>query len=486
MSFNIALSGINASQKDLDTTANNISNVKTTGFKQSRAEFQDIYATSIFNSGRAKVGDGVLTASVAQQFSQGTLDFTENSLDLAISGNGFFATAPNIGDQDFSYTRSGAFKLNDESYMVDNSGNYLMGFPVDEVSGANQSTSLATARPIRIPDTAGAPSATEDVNLSFNLDSRAEPVRIETGNAATPASYIPGTQFDPDDRASYTSSTSTTVYDSLGESHVMSTYYVRREAGDGTGDNTANDVPNDTNSYWDVYVTVDGEGIDIQQFDNQDPPQVIADAAGEPSAAGHASIRVAFDAAGNPTANGLAGGATLNNGTFTDARVNVGQTYSNGADDGQFVNLNFSDPQGDVVPTQYASDFEVNFLEQDGSTVGRLTQVDTAEDGRIAATYSNGETRYLGQVALVRFANEQGLTQVGGTSWKESSASGEALAGQANSGTFGAIESSALENSNVNLTKELVDLITAQRNFQANSRSLEVNNTLNQTILQIR
>ncbi|MGM0526733.1 MAG: flagellar hook protein FlgE [Pseudomonadota bacterium] len=485
MSFNIALSGINASQKDLDSTANNISNVKTTGFKQSRAEFSDIYATSIFSSGRAKVGDGVLTSSVAQQFSQGTLDFTENSLDLAISGNGFFATAPNIGDQDYSYTRSGAFKLDDESYMVDNNGNYLMGFPVNEESGANQSTSLATAQPIRIPDTAGAPSATEDVNLSFNLDSRTEPVRIETGDAGTPASYVPGTQFDPDNRQSYTSSTSTTVYDSLGESHVMSTYYVRRQNGDGTGDNPSNDVPNDGNSYWDVYTTVDGEGVDVQQFDNADPPQPIADAAGEPSAAGHESIRVAFDAAGNPVENGAAAG-TLANGTFTDARVNVGQTYTNGADANQSVNLNFSDPQGDVLPTQYAADFEVNFLEQDGSTVGRLTQVDTAEDGRIAATYSNGDTRYLGQVALVRFANEQGLTQVGGTSWKESSSSGEALAGQANSGTFGAIESSALENSNVNLTKELVDLISAQRNFQANSRSLEVNNTLNQTILQIR
>lgn len=486
MSFNIALSGINASQKDLDTTANNISNVKTTGFKQSRAEFQDIYASSIFSSGRAKVGDGVLTASVAQQFSQGTLDFTENSLDLAISGNGFFATAPNIGDQDFNYTRSGAFKLNDESYMVDNNGNYLMGFPVDEVSGANQSTSLATARPIRIPDTAGAPSATEDLNLSFNLDSRSEPVRIETGDAGPPVdpAYVPGTQFDPDERSSYTSSTSSTVYDSLGESHVMTTYYVRRQAGDGSGDNPNLEVPDDGNSYWDVYVTIDGEGIDINQLDADQ--NAITDAAGEPSAAGNTSIRIAFDAAGNPVANSQGGGATLTNGTFTDARVNVGQSYTNGADPNQFVNINFSDPQGDVVPTQYAADFEVNFLEQDGSTVGRLTQVDTAEDGRIAATYSNGETRYLGQVALVRFANEQGLTQVGGTSWKESSASGEALAGQANSGTFGAIESSALENSNVNLTKELVDLITAQRNFQANSRSLEVNNTLNQTILQIR
>ncbi|PYE32776.1 flagellar hook protein FlgE [Idiomarina fontislapidosi] len=486
MSFNIALSGINASQKDLDTTANNISNVKTTGFKQSRAEFADIYASSIFNSGRAKVGDGVLTASVAQQFSQGTLEFTENSLDLAISGNGFFATASQIGDQDYNFTRSGAFKLNNESYMVDNNGNYLMGFPVDEATGANQSTSLATAQPIRIPDTAGAPNLTENVNLSFNLDSRSQEVAVETG-APTDPDYIEGRPFNPEDRNSYTSSTSTTIYDSLGESHVMTTYYVRREAGQG-GENGADAVPDDGNSYWDVYSTVDGLGVDLQQLDTDGLP--IPGAEAEPTAgfgdnnASFSGIRVAFGADGLPSPDSPGYDNTL--GTFSPASAQVGSTYTNGANGAQRINIDFNDPQGDVIPTQYASEFEVNFLEQDGSTVGRLTQVDTAEDGKISATYSNGDTRFLGQVALVRFANEQGLTQVGGTSWKQSSASGEALAGEANSGTFGAIESSALENSNVNLTKELVDLISAQRNFQANSRSLEVNNTINQAILQIR
>lgn len=486
MSFNIALSGINASQKDLDTTANNISNVKTTGFKQSRAEFADIYATSIFNSGKAKVGDGVLTASVAQQFSQGTLEFTENALDLAISGNGFFATASQVGDQDFNFTRSGAFKLNNDSYMVDNNGNYLMGFPVNETTGSNQSTSLATAKPIRIPDTAGAPNLTENVNVSFNVDSRSEGISAET-NAVGDPNYLEGREFNPEDPNSFTSSTSTTIYDSLGESHVMTTYYVKRNAGEGGENPPGAQVPSDGNSYWDIYTTVDGNGVDVEQLN--DAGNVIAGSQAEPTAAfggggPYNGIRVAFGSDGSPSNASASFDPTL--GTFGDATIKVGSTYTNGASANQSVDINFNSPEGDLTPTQYASDFEVNFLEQDGSTVGRLTQVDTAEDGRISATYSNGETRYLGQVALVRFANEQGLTQIGGTSWKQSSASGEALAGQANSGTFGSIESSALENSNVNLTKELVDLITAQRNFQANSRSLEVNNTLNQTILQIR
>ena len=125
-------------------------------------------------------------------------------------------------------------------------------------------------------------------------------------------------------------------------------------------------------------------------------------------------------------------------------------------------------------------------LEQDGLAVGRLTGIDIGADGLIRATYSNGTSEPLARIALVNFANEQGLTQIGNSSWKESISSGEALAGEAGSGTFGTINSSALEQSNVNLTAELIDLISAQRNFQANSRALEVDNQLNQTILQIR
>lgn len=138
------------------------------------------------------------------------------------------------------------------------------------------------------------------------------------------------------------------------------------------------------------------------------------------------------------------------------------------------------------APTQYAAPFGATELTQDGTTVGRLTNVEIGEDGLVTASYSNGSTVPLARVALVRFANEQGLTQVGNTSWKASLASGPALAGEANSGTFGSISSSALEQSNIDLTTELVDLISAQRNFQANSRTLEVNNTLQQTVLQIR
>lgn len=138
------------------------------------------------------------------------------------------------------------------------------------------------------------------------------------------------------------------------------------------------------------------------------------------------------------------------------------------------------------LPTQYASRFEVKALEQDGATVGRLSGVDIGADGKIVASYSNGDSTFLGQVAMVRFSNSQGLQPVGNTAWKKSLTSGEPLAGEPNSGTLGSINSSALEQSNTNLTNELVDLISAQRNFQANSRALEVNSTLQQNILQIR
>lgn len=433
MSFNIALSGLAAAQKDLDTTANNIANVNTTGFKQSRAEFADVYATSIFSSGKTKVGDGVTTSTVAQQFSQGALQFTTNSLDLAITGEGFFALTPDRQSQDMTYTRAGAFKLNKDNFIVDNNGNYLQGFAVDPVDGENQSVSLSTTAPIAIPTSAGAPRATSNIFLSMNLDSR---------QLATDA--LP---FDATDRATYNHSTSVTVYDSLGESHTVTSYFRKTST-----------VP-PANSEWETYVVWDEVTALPIQGDN-----------------------LVFDSGGNfvtppiPTLNMPA--ATLNdpaNGYLT-----------NGAQFATDVVVNFRDASGVKVPTQYASTFDVTNLSQDGTTVGFLTGVEIDAFGRVLASYSNGDSAYLAQVALVRFANVQGLKQVGNTSWKQSITSGEPIGGQGNTGTFGAINASALEQSNVNLTTELVDLIAAQRNFQANSRALEVNSTLQQTVLQIR
>ncbi|MDP4528311.1 flagellar hook protein FlgE [Alkalimonas delamerensis] len=432
MSFNIALSGLAAAQKDLDVTANNIANVNTTGFKESRAEFADVYATSIFASGRTKVGDGVTTSVVAQQFNQGSLQFTNNSLDLAITGEGFFATAPDRLSRDFTYTRAGNFKLDKDNFIVDNRGNFLQGFSVDPATGQNQSVSLSTTQPISIPTTAGAPRATNNVFVTANLNS---------------SELINTTTFEPTDPATYSHSTSVTVYDSLGEPHILSMYFRKSAVGE-----------------WESFAVWDD--VTAAPFG---PTTLEFDSSGE----------LVIPAGPPPTPPVL----TLPAAVLNDP---LNGYLTNGAEFLTDVVINFRDPAGIRTPTQYAAPFDVTNLSQDGTTVGNLTGVDIDAFGRVLATYSNGDEEYLAQVTLVQFANVQGLKQVGNTSWQQTITSGEPIAGQANVGTFGAINSSALEQSNVNLTTELVDLINAQRNFQANSRALEVNSTLQQTILQIR
>jgi flagellar hook protein FlgE len=444
MSFNIALSGLNAAQKDLDVTSNNIANVNTVGFKESRAEFVDVYAASLLASGKTKVGDGVLTADVAQQFSQGSIQFTNNSLDLAITGNGFFATIPELGSLETSYTRAGQFKLNSDNFVVNSGGGHLLGFPIN-ADGTSASVSLSTAEPIRIPTSSGAPTQSSEVDIRMNLPAGDVP----------PANPV----FDPADPLTFNNSTSVTIFDSLGDSHVMTYYFVKSAANE-----------------WNMFTAVDEQMVDIPAAVQNPATPVLT----QPTGAGVTGAVLAFNASGDFIAQ--------KPGTIQTAQLGAG-ILSNGADATQQLiidfNLDVNGPNPNE-PTQFASNFEVTALKQDGLAVGRLTGIDIGGDGLVRATYSNGTSEPLARIALVSFANDQGLTQIGGTSWKESIVSGEALAGEAGSGTFGTINSSALEQSNVNLTTELIDLISAQRNFQANSRSLEVDNQLNQTILQIR
>jgi len=216
MSFNIALSGLNAAQKDLDVTSNNIANVATVGFKESRAEFVDVYASSLLAAGNTKVGDGVLTSDVAQQFQQGSIQFTQNSLDLAITGNGFFAVVPELDSLEFSYTRAGQFKLNSDNFVVNSAGQHLLGFPVNS-DGSSASVSLSTSEPIRIPTASGAPSSTNEVDIRMNLPA-GDP--IITGSPAN---------FDLTDPLTYNHSTSVTVFDSLGDSHIMTYYFIKQQ-----------------------------------------------------------------------------------------------------------------------------------------------------------------------------------------------------------------------------------------------------------------
>ncbi|GAB5991847.1 flagellar hook protein FlgE [Aeromonas enteropelogenes] len=452
MSFNNALSGVNAAQKDLNVTANNIANVNTTGFKESRAEFADVYANSIFVNAKTQVGNGVATGAVAQQFHQGALQFTNNSLDLAIQGNGFFVTSDGLTNLDRTYTRAGAFKLNENSYMVNNQGHYLQGYEIND-DGTPKAVSINATKPIQIPDRAGEPVQTSKIEASFNLPSTATP--LPAGNAAADAST-----FDPKDSKTYSSSTSVVVYDSLGEPHTITQYFIKE------ADPADLTKPADPTS-WRMYLYEGDKPIDIV---GGTAPTMATGLSQAPQGA-----KIQFGADGKmitPTSPAVittealgAGGAGI---------------ITNGADPTQQVEIKLG------TVTQYASPFEVNKLTQDGSTVGRLTKVEITPDGIVSATYSNATTVKVAMVAMAKFANSQGLTQVGDTSWRESLLSGAALPGTPNSGTFGSIKSSALEQSNVDLTNELVDLITAQRNFQANSRSLEVNSSLQQTILQIR
>ncbi|MDO6489387.1 flagellar hook protein FlgE [Colwellia sp. 4_MG-2023] len=431
MSFNIALSGLNAAQKDLDVTSNNIANVNTTGFKESRAEFVDVYATSLLSSSKTKVGDGVLTSEVAQQFSQGSIAFTTNSLDLAITGNGFFATVPDIGSLETSYTRAGEYKLNKSNFVVNSAGEYLLAFDVNS-DGSSSSVALSTASPLQIPTSSGAPTPTSEVDIKMNLPASAEIITAP---------------FDINDSSTFSESTASNIFDSLGQSHIVTYYFAK------TADNT-----------WDMYTAVDGDLVDI-------PGGPVNNGAGINGA------QLVFNSSG---------GFTSQDPALIETAALGGAILNNGADPLQQIIIDFNLGVSGEEPTQWTGEFSLNGLEDDGLAVGRLTGIEIGTDGLVEATYSNGTAEALARIALVSFANEQGLTQIGGTSWKESITSGDPIAGEAGSGTFGEINSSALEQSNVNLTTELIDLISAQRNFQANSRSLEVDNDLNNTILQIR
>ncbi|MEE1672876.1 flagellar hook protein FlgE [Agarivorans aestuarii] len=445
MSFNIALSGINASQKDLDVTANNIANVNTIGFKESRAEFADVYATSIFSNARTAVGNGVKTADVAQQFHQGSLNFTQNALDMAISGEGFFVTASDLTTQTREFTRAGAFKLNADNFIVNSQGQYLQGYTVNS-SGTPSAVSMAATSAIQISAEVGNPTMTSQVDMSFNLPSSGTTHDIG--------------DFDPTDSNTYTSATSVTVYDSQGGSHVAETFFIK-------DDTTANT--------WHKLIYIDGQPVDVAGGTANTPNP------GNANPNIPASATLTFDNTGALASTAPLIIETVPLGTAPPSGPGgVWDPVTGSVDPTQTITFNLNGP------TQYNSAFEVSSLSQDGSTVGKLTGIDIGPDGLVVASYSNGETTNIAKVSVAKFANNQGLSQIGDTAWQQTQLSGEAIAGEGNSGTFGKINSASLEQANVNLTEQLVNLISAQRNFQANSRALEVNSTLQQTIIQIR
>jgi len=409
MTFRTALSGLNAAQTDLSVTANNIANSSTTGFKRSRAEFAELFAVSPQGVASLATGSGVRVSDVSQQFAQGSIDFTDSNLDLALSGPGFFTVSDGGA---LAYTRAGAFKTDAEGYVTNAQGQRLQVYPPIDGGGFN----TGSLTDLRLVTSESAPSATSMVEMLMNLPSDATPPTNPT--------------FDPTDPNSFNRATSLTVYDSLGAAHTGTVYFLKGAA---AGD-------------WTARLFVDGTEVGT-------PP---------------AAPNLHFDNTGAMT-------------TPANGQISFLPPYTP-ATGAQPLSLTF-DFSG---ATQYGSTFSVNNITQDGYTTGRLIGMDIDKTGTVQARFTNGRSITLGQVALSAFANPNGLQQLADTTWAETFTSGQALRGQAGNSGFGLVQSGALEASNVDITTQLVNMITAQRNFQANAQMISTADQITQTIINIR
>lgn len=412
MSFQQGLSGLDAASKSLEAIGNNVANAATVGFKQSQVQFSDIYASTLLGSGASQIGIGTQVSRVAQLFSQGNVTASDNPLDMAINGNGFFRLNNNGA---ISYTRNGQFLPTKEGYIVSASGARLTGFLAD----ANGVIQTGTPTDIVINKGDMAPRATDTYDLQVKLDSRED--------ALDPA------DFDPTDPNTYTHATTAPVYDSLGNTHQLKTFYVK------TGPNQ-----------WSVYATNDDVAVDTGST-----PQGLI---------------------GTMTFSGNGGALT---GTTPDP-MTIPLDVTTGATTPFNVTLNPTGTQ------QLAGEFALSKQLPNGYASGMLVDFSVGDGGMIVGRYTNGQVQALGQVILSNFANPNGLQNLGDNQWAETADSGVPMTSTPGSSGLGSVQSSRIEESNVDLTEELVNMITAQRNYQANAQTIKTQDQIMQTLVNLR
>jgi flagellar hook protein FlgE len=542
MPFRTALSGLNASSADLRVIGNNIANASTTGFKKSRTEFADIFASSSSNA----IGTGVKIASVSQQFSQGNVGFTDSNLDLAVSGDGFLRM--NDGGVNV-YTRAGALGVDRNGFIVNTQNQILTGFQADaagNITGALGDLQLNTSNI--------APNATTSIALGLNLDaSAAVPSATATTSLTLPAGII----LDGDAPAGWVAGPTFTINDNYGT--LRSVHLEFNNTGGAGSDLFDIRLVDETAGAGGPFPA--GASIDISSG-TPSPASVNFSWVPQTAAGAQTTVPITMGisativpAAANGDTTAVATAATKNNGSAqgafsatdsssynhstslsiydslgtehllttyyrkeTEANTWMSYTFSDGvqvaggtvSDDMVFSTAGALTsplaPSTIVIPgfnpgggaalmnlsldvsgiSQYGSAFSVDSIVQDGFTTGRLSAIDIGETGIVNARFTNGQSRTLAQVALANFSNTQGLRQLGDSTWAESFESGAALVGQPGTGSLGFIQSGALEGSNVDLTEQLVNMITAQRNFQANAQVISTADTVTQTIINIR
>jgi flagellar hook protein FlgE len=432
MSFQTGLSGLNASSRNLDVIGNNIANANTTGMKSSRTEFSDMVASSLGSGGAGGAGIGVSIGAIAQQFTQGNISTTGNSLDVAINGGGFFQLTQPDGSS--AYTRDGSFKLDKDGLIITNSGANLMGYPTDKTGKATSATiqklSLPTSAPI------GA-NPTTLISAEFNLDARAKDATASAAAGLTAPL-----------RSTY--GTSLNVYDTQGVASPVNMYFTKT-------DTVANS--------WDIYGGLDGVPLATDVY------PILG--------------TMTFDSAGKITGPAAVAPSTgfsivLPGGTIASANPN--DAVSAGGTG--FINQPMTIDLTKV--TQYGSAFAISNLTQDGYTAGELTGLTIGETGVVTTRYSNGQTQSSGQITLADFRNVQGLSPIGNNAWAATYASGIPVQGSPGLGKFGGLRAGSLEESNVDLTSELVNMMTAQRAYQANAQTIKTQDQVLSTLVNLR
>ncbi len=420
MSFQQGLSGLNATSKNLSVIGNNIANANTFGAKVARAEFSDMYASALNGVNSNGIGIGTNLASVAQQFTQGNLRTTENPMDLAINGSGFFQLTDGLSPP--SYSRNGQFKIDRDGYIVNNSGLRLMGYMADAAGTIQPGQAVA----LQLPTAGVSPQATTLVDIEMNLDAR----QGVTQPAAAPL-------IDFNDADTYNSATSLAVYDTLGNPVSLSYFFQK----------TADGV-------WDVYATANG--TTVAGTAGAPAPITTITYPANGSSPTTPSAPVAFDVPSTTTASGAL------TRPITGLLFDVSKS------------------------TQFGTAFGVTDLSQDGFAAGQVTAIAVEANGIVMARYSNGQSRPAAQVELANFRNPQGLQPVGDNAWIRTFASGDPVGGVPGDGNIGVLQSGALEEANIDLTAELVNMITAQRIYQANAQTIKTEDQVLQTLVNLR
>ncbi len=422
MSFQQGLSGLSAASKNLEVIGNNVANSNTYGEKSSRAEFADMYASAMTGA-----SGNAVQAGIGVQVSTVAQQFNQGNITptgnpLDLAINGSGFFQTQDASNQTQYTRNGQFKVSSAGNIVNDQGNKLLGYPADAQGNIVQ----GAPQPLQLPTSGIDPQQTTKSTMEFNLDARAA--------VTTPAS---GPAIDFTNQATYNNATSVTMFDAKGQDVAVSYYFQK------TGTDQFN-----------VYATANGT--------------TVGGTAGAPAPI--ASLQYSTDGS---TLISPSGPITLNIPASTNAA---------GA-----ATLPINGIQLDVSgATEFGSNFGVTNMTQDGYTAGSLTGVSVDNSGKLIAQYSNGQTKAAGQLELATFRNPQGLVALGGNAWKQTAASGTPTVGVAGDGNLGVLNAGSLEESNVDLTAELVSMITAQRDYQANAQTIKTMDQAMQTLVNLR